>query len=315
VSNDLEAALDGLLGHKTWMSVFLAEEPKPTDSSRQVRHFLLSMRENEPMLPEFSAHLADQIIGYCLPRKRLLKVIAKHATNPSDLSSAMAALRREARQAFQEYRAAYPARSGEGGELLAYAFTEHFLHAPMAIAKMHTKTNTAMPVFGADGVHLRYLADADVLEVIYLESKVHKTIASGARDAAESIREFLDGSQRGRELRLALDFGNFDDLGEEAQRALEDFLDPYAGARTAGRRDRHACLLAYSEPAYEAVSTGAKQEDIRTEFGEGCELRATSVTNAYVAKSLPNERITTFILGLPSVAEFRREFERALSNG
>jgi Cap4 SAVED domain len=297
------------------MTVFLAEEPGPTDSSLQVRHFLLSMRETEPMLPEFSAHLADQIIGYCLPRKRLLKVISKHATNPNDLSSAMAALRREARKAFQEYRVAHPARSGEGGELLAYAFTEHFLRAPMAIAKMHTKTNTEMPVFGADGVHLRYLVDAGVLEVIYLESKVHKTIASGARDAAESIRDFLEGSQRGHELRLALDFGNFDHLDEEAQQALEDFLDPYAGARTADRRDRHACLLAYSEPAYKAVGDGAEMKEIRTKFGEGCEPRATSVANAYAAKNLPSDRITTFILGLPSVAEFRREFERALSNG
>ncbi len=267
------------------------------------------------MLSEFSARLADQIIGYCLPRKRLIKAISKHAANPNDLSAAMAALRREARQAFQEYREAYPARSGEGGELLAYAFTEHFLRAPMAIAKMHTKTNTEMPVFGADGVHLRYLANTGALEVIYLESKVHATITSGARDAAQSIRDFLDGSQRGHELRLALDFGNFDQLDEEAQQALEDFLDPYGGARTVDRRDRHACLLAYTERAFKAIDDGAEMEEIRANFSRGCAPRAASVENAYAAKDLPGEKITTFILGFPSVAEFRREFERALSNG
>jgi hypothetical protein len=315
LSNNLEAALDSLLGNKKWMSVFLAEEPESADPSHQFRQYLLAMRESEPMLSEFSVHLADQIIGYCLPRKRLLKVIAKHAANPNDLSSAMAALRREARQAFQEYREAHPARSGEGGELLAYSLTEHFLRAPMAIAKMHTKTNTAMPVFGADGIHLRYLADAGVLEVIYLESKVHKTIASGARDAAKSMRDLLEGSQRGHELRLALDFGNFDDLDDDAQRMLEDFLDPYGGARTADRHDRHVCLLAYNEPAYEDVSAGAKMKEIRAEFAQGCGPRAASVAAAYAARKLPGERITTFILGLPNVAEFRLAFERALCNG
>lgn len=315
VSVDLESALERLLGKKDWMRVFLAEEPQPETSSASLRQFMLAMRENEPMLAEFAVNLADQIIGYCLPRKRVLKAIRNNSGNPNDLAAAMAALRRDARRAFQEYREEFPARSGEGGELLAYAFTEYFLRAPMAIAKMHTKTNTAMPVFGADGVHLRYIPDTGHLEVLYLESKVHAAIGSGARDAAKSMRDLLDGTQRGHELRLALDFGNFDDMDEQAQQALEDFLDPYAGAKTADRRDRHVCLVAYSEPAYKSAASGASMDEVRAQFGARCVNRTTSVKRAYAEKNLPMEKITTYVVGFPSVAAFRREFERALSNG
>ncbi len=185
----------------------------------------------------------------------------------------------------------------------------------MAIAKMHTKTNTTMPVFGADGIHVKYLSASDELEVIYLESKVHTTIASAARDASKSIDDFRKGKQRSVELRLALEFGNFDQLDENAQQALEDFLDPYSGVQTAKRLDRHACLLAYNEPAFDdAQGTNAK-EVLQKGFGDGCEGRRTTVSNAYKGRQLPEDKIVTFVLGLPSVAEFRSEFEKALSNG
>lgn len=314
MSNNLDSALNELLGRRDWMSTFLTEEPTSSSPSQRIRQFMIAMRENEPMLREFSTRLADEIICYCLPRKRLLRAKNDNQDNVNDLSSAMASLRREARQAFQQYREDFPARSGEGGELLAYAFTEYFLRAPMAVAKMHTKTNANMPVFGADGIHVRYDAQIAKLEVFYLESKVHHTLASGAKDAAKSIRELLDGTQRERELRLALDFGNFDDMDEAAQQALEDFLDPY-GARTTDRRDRHVCLIAYSEPAYKNVSNGTAVDEVRAKFRSKCEDRMCRVETAFAEKKLPADNITTYVVGFPSVARFRREFERALNNG
>ena len=315
MSHNLEAALDKLLGTSSWIPVCLSEEPNPPAEDARFRQLFLSMREDEPMLAEFAAALADRIIGYCLPRKRLEKTIKKHMSNAVDLATALAALRREAREAFQKYREDFPARSGEGGELLAYVFTEHFLRAPMAIAKMHTKTNATMPVFGADGLHVRYRRDIDALEVIYLESKVHATISSAARDAAKSIEDLRHGKQRAFELRLALDFGNFDELDDDAQQVLEEFMDPYSGARMAKRLDRHACLLAYNEPAFEKVEGADAAESLRLRFSETCDGRMETVSNAYAGRQLPEEKIVTFILGLPSVADFRREFEKALSNG
>jgi hypothetical protein len=314
VSNDFESALEGLLGKKDWMSILLAEEPTSGSAAASIRQFMLAMREHEPMLPELTDKLADQIIGYCLPRKRLLKAIKDSGGNPNDLSSAMASLRREARQAFQQYREDFPARSGEGGELLAYVFTEHFLRAPMAVAKMHTKTNTNMPVFGADGIHVRYASDTATLEVFYLESKVHGGLSSAARDAAKSMGDLMNGGQRGRELRLALDFGNFDHMDEAAQQALEDFLDPY-GSKTASRRDRHVCLIAYSEAAYKSKDDPVDMDAVRAKFRSRCKDRTARVEAAYAGNKLPTDKITTYVVGFPSVASFRRAFERALSNG
>ncbi|MFM0598403.1 HamA C-terminal domain-containing protein [Paraburkholderia dilworthii] len=315
MSHNLEAELDGLLGTMDWIPIFLTEHPELQSDGASIRHFFLALRDDEPMMMELAAKLADQIIGYCLPRKRLAKAVQRHLKNPTDLAAAMATLRRDARHAFQKYREEFPARSGEGGEMLAYVFVEHFLQAPMAIAKMHTKTNTTMPVFGADGVHVKYRSASDELEVIYLESKVHKTIDSAARDASKSIDDFRNGKQRSVELRLALDLGNFDQLDEVAQQALEDFLDPYSGTQTAKRLDRHACLLAYNEPAFESISGANAKEVLKKTFGDGCEGRRTTVSNAYKRRQLPEDKIVTFVLGLPSVAEFRSEFEKALSNG
>lgn len=316
MSNNLETALDSLLGTTDWVTVYLTEQPTGVTEEVSFRQFFLAMREDQPMLAEFAAKLADKIIGYCLPRKRILKELKKHASNPMDVASAMAALRREARQAFQTYREQCPARSGEAGELLAYLFAEHFLRAPMAIAKMHTKTNSEMPVFGADGLHVRYRSDIDSLEVFYLESKVHKTINSAAADAAKSMSDFQKGKQRNLELNLALNFGNFDHLDDDAQEALASFLDPY-GTKTASRLDRHACLLAYNEPAYsKATSAGmSAKEHVSNYFLGRCDARKNTVADAYAARSLAEEKISTFIFGLPSVSEFRKEFERALSNG
>ncbi|WP_208453703.1 HamA C-terminal domain-containing protein, partial [Burkholderia gladioli] len=315
VSHNLEAELSDLLGTMDWVPIYLTEHPEPGAGGLSIRQFFLALRDDEPMLMEFSAKLADQIIAYCLPRKRLAKAVQKHLNNPSDLAAAMAALRREARKAFQKYREEYPARSGEGGEMLAYVFVEHFLRAPMAIAKMHAKTNTTMPVFGADGVHVRYLSETDELEVIYLESKVHATIGSAARDASKSIDEFRQGQQRTVELRLALDLGNFDQLESDAQQALEEFLDPYSGTRTGNRLDRHACLLAYSEPSFEKAVGPNSKESLLQAFNEGCNDRRRIVSDAYKGRQLPEDKIMTFVLGLPSVADFRSEFEKALSNG
>ncbi|WP_272544620.1 DUF1837 domain-containing protein [Burkholderia cepacia] len=315
MSNNLEAELDGLLGTMDWVPNFCTEHPEQQSEGASIRQFFLALRDDEPMMMELAAKLADQIIGYCLPRKRLAKAVQRNLKNPVDLAAAIATLRRDARHAFQQYREDFPARSGEGGEMLAYVFVEHFLQAPMAIAKMHTKTNTTMPVFGADGVHVKYRSASGELEVIYLESKVHKTIDSAANDASKSIDDFRDGKQKCVELRLALDLGNFDQLDDDAQQALEDFLDPYSGAKTAKRLDRHACLLAYNEPAFEGVSGANAKDALLKAFSDGCEGRRTTVSNAYKKRMLPEEKIVTFVLGLPSVAQFRSEFEKALKNG
>jgi hypothetical protein len=60
---------------------------------------------------------------------------------------------------------------GEGGEMLAYAFVEHFLQASIAM---------------------------------------WQTVDSPARDASKSIDDFRKGKKRSVELRLALGFGDVD---------------------------------------------------------------------------------------------------------
>ncbi len=73
MSHNLESELSDLLGTMDWVAIYLTEHSGPDSDGISIRQFFLALRDDEPMLMEFSAKLADQIIAYCLPRKRLAK--------------------------------------------------------------------------------------------------------------------------------------------------------------------------------------------------------------------------------------------------
>lgn len=315
-ATDLTGALNKLLVNRSWLKTFLLEEHESPGVVSAIRHYALAMREAEPLLDDFARSLADEIVNFCMPRKRIAKALKNMETNA--LSAApILALRREARQLFQDYCTTKPDRSGEAGELLAFCLTEHVLRAPMAVAKMQLKTNTNMPVHGADGLHVRYIAEDDALEVIFVESKVHASLNSGAKAAGTSIRGFIDNKQTGLELRLALDFGNFDTLDEESSQKLEEYLDPYAGTKTASRRDRFSSLIVYSDPVYnDCVSLGTEaMAKLRPQFQKECATRKDVVDKALAGASLSSDTVTTLIVALPDVVAFRAAFNQALANG
>lgn len=85
----------------------------------------------------------------------------------------------------------YESNTGELGELLLFSFLETHLEAPKILSKMLLKTSTNDYVKGADGIHLKKLADG-AYHLIFGESKLYKSIRSGVRDAFESIEEYIN---------------------------------------------------------------------------------------------------------------------------
>jgi len=315
LKSDLAAQLDSLRLKKDWIEGLLIEEPADRASSESVRHLALGLREDEPVLSEFAEKLAEQIVNYCIPRRRREEALAEVRARGGD-TAPLLALRRDARRLFMEYNKKKPSRSGEGGEILIYCLTEHFLEAPLVLAKMHLKTSRNMPVHGADGVHVRLRDEKEALEVIYLESKVHVSLSSAASSAADSMAEFVADTGQAVELRLAVDLGNLDGLEEPFRSQVLEYLDPY-GKRTRQRRDRFACLLACEVLKYATFKgLGDEAEGTLRSIYASLSSEHKKTVNAAVEKhkELKN-KVHAFIVALPSVAEFRGAFERALKNG
>src|SRR5690606_18249140 len=82
-------------------------------------------------------------------------------------------------------------KTGEGGEILLYILVEEFLKIPQMISKMSLKTSGALHYQGADGIHVKYDADTDKLNLYWGEAKMYANLTDGVRECFDSIKAFL----------------------------------------------------------------------------------------------------------------------------
>ncbi|MEX2746231.1 DUF1837 domain-containing protein [Rhizobium mongolense] len=160
---------------------------------------------------------------FALTRKEIDAVRALQSTLPFDdflikttqLNDAAAKLFIKAHKATN--------RNGEAGELLLYLLTEWILGAPQFIAKMTLKTNSQMPVHGADGVHVRYCSETARLFLYWGESKMYGDVSAAITAAATSIAKSLQPEELDHELQLVQRNIDFTGLGSEGKEALLQF--------------------------------------------------------------------------------------------
>jgi hypothetical protein len=156
---DLEAALATLNRDLSKLSVSLLtiDHAVETECSElKLRLHFPAFRQRKPMVAELIDAVSLHIMNFCLPRSQVSGVQELYGKLEVDeFMQRVEALRQEA---FDLFKRAHQAtnRNGEAGELILYLLTEWLLGAPQIIAKMALKTNTEMPVHGADGVHIRY---------------------------------------------------------------------------------------------------------------------------------------------------------------
>lgn len=153
-------------------------------------------------------YLRDRILDYAIPRRRIKEAAKQFEETGS--AALFGRLQHEALQLFTSLK-----KSGEGGEILVFAFAEAVFGLSQIICKMSLKTSSEMHYHGADGVYAEGTSDG-LLKVYWGESKLYRDASIAVRDCLNSLAPFLtetDGSvsTRSRDIFLINEFANFDD--------------------------------------------------------------------------------------------------------
>ena len=157
-------------------------------------------------------YLTKKLIYFCLSKKEISETIQKAKTH-EEITSAVLELNERAKNLFiqvHKLRIQKAKTSGEPAELLLFVFLETIMKAPQIVAKMELKTNSQMPVHGADGIHIGY---SDGTLSIYLgEAKLYQQCSNAVSEAFDSICSIAkDNSKKENEIRLIRSFINIED--------------------------------------------------------------------------------------------------------
>ncbi|TIP08000.1 MAG: DUF1837 domain-containing protein [Mesorhizobium sp.] len=202
-------------------------------------------------------------------------------------------------------------RNGEAGELLLYLLTEWILDAPQLVAKMSLKTNREMPIYGSDGIHVRYSAEQSRLLLYWGESKLYSDIGDAIAAAITSITEALEPAKMQHEIELVQRNIDFSGLDNASKSAILKYLDPYDDAYNE-RHDVTTCLLGFNFDAFHALAS-TQPEKTDAEFVKLAEAKlkelAPKLAKAIKAANLVNRPIEIFFFPVPSVQELRDLFQ------
>jgi hypothetical protein len=242
----LKSGLEGLLDPvKLSQHVAVAAVSKPpSQPSTTLMH--VRFVEDKADVEKLAAYLWSAAQNYSLSRRRREELRAQIEAAPAGDLSVLALVTNAVRDAFLEFNAAYPHRSSEVGELLAYCVALEQLGAAQLLAKMALKTNNNMPVHGLDGVHGK--VENGWLTLYFLESKLSSSANAGAKEFAESVAGFSnDTKQYQREYQLVKELGNLDALSPSDKQIALEYFDIF-GSSDKQRRERYVGVILYSDP-------------------------------------------------------------------
>ncbi|MDK1492957.1 DUF1837 domain-containing protein [Sinorhizobium sp. 7-81] len=269
-----------------------------------------AFRQGKAMVGELVDAISHHIVAFCLPRTKVAQVDALYGSIPvAEFKVRLEQLRQSAFDLFKRAQLACN-RNGEAGELLLYLFTEWVLGAPQILAKMSLKTNSQMPVHGADGVHVRFCPETKRLFIYWGESKLHKDLGKAINDAAKSIAESLTEEKVKHEIALVHRNLDLSGLPSSAKEALLCYLDPYADEYV-HRYDVITCLISFDFDGF--AKTAADPETCDAVFRKLAEekLKSASVdlAQALKDKGLNHQPVEMFFMPVPSVARLRELFQ------
>ena len=288
----------------------VAEHTVNTECDRlTLRLHYPAFRQGKPMVSELIDAVSLHVVHFCLPRKDVAAVHNLYGRiDVEEFTQRVEALRQEAYALFKKAHLATN-RNGEAGELILYLLTEWLLGAPQIIAKMSLKTNTEMPVHGADGVHAKYCPETDRLFVYWGEAKLYQDIGDAIAEAANSIAESLKDEKLKHEIGLVKRYLDLSGLSEPAKKAMLAMLDPF-GPGYANRHDVISCLIAFN---FDAFAEALDADDPEEKF---CRLACAKlaevgpkIESALKSKGLAHQPVEMFILPVPSVERLRELFQ------
>jgi hypothetical protein len=279
-------------------------------------HFLYPVFERgKPAIDALIEALKLEIPAFCTTKQERAKALAQDREGRWDTFETQMLIDK-ARRLFIK-ATAKKKDSGEGGELLLFAFIEHYLGAPIILSKMRLKTNTQMPVHGADGVHARWDSEGNRLVVIFGESKVHATIHGALKAAADSIGSFVAdvNGRKTYELELTTTHIDLDGFSEEYKDELIRYLHPFATEEGTRRHERFAILLAYTSSGYaklDKVKAAEAEKAFVADYTEKL-LPALRLAKKHLGEAgVELETVDLFVLPLPDAQVFRDKFYEVL---
>jgi len=309
----LEDALSALKRDLSKLAVNLGtiDHQVETDCSElKLRLHYPAFRQRKPMVSELIDAVSMHIVNFCLPRKQVTEVHDLYGeVEAEEFVQKFESLRQEAYDLFKRAHLATN-RNGEAGELILYLLTEWLLGAPQIIAKMSLKTNTEMPVHGADGVHVRFCSDTSRLYVYWGEAKLYREIGDAITEAAKSIAESLKDEKVKHEISLVRRYLDLSGLPDPARTAMLSMLDPF-GTGYANRHDVISCLIAFDFDAFAAAqaSDGNAEEEFRKQALAKLDDVAPKIATALKDKGMMHQPVEMFLIPVPSVGRLRELFQ------
>jgi hypothetical protein len=312
-SKELEDSLAALKRDLSKLSVNLGTVGHIVEtecSALTLRLHYPAFRQRKPMVSELIDAVSMHIVNFCLPRKHVNDVHNLYGkVGSEEFAQRFETLRQEAFDLFKRAHIATN-RNGEAGELILYLLTEWLLGAPQIIAKMSLKTNTEMPVHGADGVHVRYCSDTSRLYVYWGEAKLYQDVGDAITEATKSIAESLKDEKVKHEISLVKRYLDLSGLASPAKAAMLSMLDPF-GTGYVNRHDVICCLIAFDFDAFAAAqaSEGDAEKEFRMLALAKLEEVAPKIAAALKDKGMAQQPVEMFIIPVPSVARLRELFQ------
>ncbi|WP_306260433.1 DUF1837 domain-containing protein [Pararhizobium sp. IMCC21322] len=310
---DMASLLDGSLrggGKVTDTHLKMLRENIEVDDTKTTVHcYRLPIDGNGRVrfkpLAEF---LRVRIIDYAIPRKRIED--ARRSLNDTGSTALLLKLEKEAKSLFTSL-----SKSGEGGELLIFAFAEAVFGLNQIICKMSLKTSAEMHYHGADGVYAKG-TDAGGLNVYWGESKLYGDPSDAARDCLKSLAPFLvdtDGSDsaRSQDVFLINEFANFDDpkLAEGLKRYFD--LDD---TKSLSLKHCGIALIGFDTTSYKNDSLNTDEAALENELLDQIPTWLKQIKHRVSEEAISQYDIHFICVPMRTVKEFRDYFLSLLAN-
>lgn len=307
-----------------WVSVIEKDYKKLGVRIKTVNHTILckhkrvilrahypAFRASKPTINDLVNLLDSYIVNFSLPRVDIMALHAKYKLiSAEEYDAERDKIRDKARDLFIKANKATH-RNGEAGELLLYLLTEWILQAPQIIAKMSLKTNSSMPVYGSDGVHVRYKKLDGSLEFLWGESKLHKNVNGAIDSAIASLKKALSEKEINFELSLVSRYVDFSGMSQEAKDALLLYLDPLS-ENSNKIVNTVTCLIGFDFDGYALVAKEDSAEVDKkfcAEIISALHKASDKLGDMLTKEGLDSENMEIFFFPMPSVSDFRDLFQ------
>lgn len=195
--------------------------------------------------------------------------------------------------------------TGEVGELILFLLLESEGITKL-VSKMRLKTDSEMPVLGADAVHVQ----AKNGEIIFHfgESKMYDNF-SGALRSAISSEEGLEGKEEDMEFDIIMKHIDVSKFGNFTEKIL-DYLDPYFENKE-NMKQSYPVFIGYDWKILKNLTKRGSTkltEYLHDEYTKEIEINSKKISEKILKSKIQGNDFTFYVIPFVDVANFRKSF-------